>query len=342
MKVWTKVRGAGAVLAFGVVLLNTLPVWLAELAALGGLSDVASGVLASLILVSSAIGCFRGSLLSNRGVPRLCGVSVVLCFGLAAAVPSLPGWVVFILSLIVGASLGVVLSRGLAVLARATNPTTSIGVTISIGLVISLVILGASAVLQMSIIPIISGSAGIAMAVAWPFLEVGAQRKARFLIQFWQLLPFFVAMGVYWVFLELYAKSMGIATIVGWIAASLIVSAAGSALAGHIAQSRRNAVKSAALVLAALTGGLTYLGQSETFIGLMILANAFFLFLYIPFYLTAPAPEEPADRVTRRMAVYLLGFAFGGIAGTALLSVGGYGLVAVGIAATGLAAIARD
>ena len=93
-------------------------------------------------------------------------------------------------------------------------------------------------------------------------------------------------------------------------------------------------VAAAALALAALTGALSYISPSRLLLGLNVLANGFFLFLYFPLYLSNCGSSDGADAPSR-MAFYLFGFAGGGALGAGLLAIAGYGGLAAAIALAG-------
>lgn len=338
----TRYRGH-ALIAFGAVLLNTMPIWLAEMAGIAGIGTGATGLLASLILLVSAVACHGHLGARSAGIWQVCVAALVAGLGLLAAIGSAPAWAVFGTGAIIGAALGTLMAGALAELSATPDPTTSIGRAVGVALLVSLLCLVLVPVLGGRIVPVLAlGFLALAPFV-WRPADTAAgpvPRLSRSLaMSHLHLLPFFVAMGGYWAYLEVFAQNRGLGAIVGWLAVSLVVSAAGSALAGVVAPKNRGAVASGALVLAALSGGLTYLAFTGPLFGLALLINAFFLFLFLPLYLGAPSPRGGRLVMPMRMATYLLGFALGGMAAAAIVATAGFTALALAIAITAIGAI---
>ncbi|MFA3918669.1 hypothetical protein [Ruegeria hyattellae] len=316
-------------------ILNTMPIWLAELAVKSGSSEVAVGLLASVILVSAATGCLFGSSTGHLSLPRIAGG--LACGGLAGAAiaQTIAPPVLFAGACAVGLSQGIVLA--LALSRTDSKPTTlrMIGNGISVGCVISFVLLAGIFATGLSLLPLLAVLAGVQALLLLQRLPVpgngNTQRLdwARDLI----LLPFFVCMGAYWAFLEIFATEQQLGGLSGWLAASLILSAIGSFLAGATPHRITLHARITGLLLAALAGCLTYLSRTETLLGALILINAFGLFLFFPLYL------DRTDSPATGMARYLLGFALGGGAGSLAIAVGGYPALATAVAVSGLIAL---
>ena len=100
-------------------------------------------------------------------------------------------------------------------------------------------------------------------------------------------------------------------------------------------------MRDAALLCAAISGAASYVAPTLTVLGVSVLANGLFLYLYFPLYLAeAGAPGRQANPGPR-MAIYLLGFAFGGAVGAGILQLTGFPGIAIAIATTGVLGLGR-
>lgn len=323
------------ILAFAVTILNTMPIWLAELAFKSDGSDVAVGLLASAVLVSAALGCLFGS--SAMRLLSLRTAGVVVCGGLAGAAiaQTIAPPVLFAGACVVGLSKGIVLALSLSRKHSEAAMLRMIGNGIAIGCVTSFVLLAGKFATGLSLLPLLAALAGVQALLLQQHLPLprnGDRQRldwARDLV----LMPFFICMGAYWAFLEIFAAEQELGGLSGWLAASLLLSAIGSFLAGATPDRITSHARIAGLLLAAFTGCLTYLSQTEMLLGVSILLNAFGLFLFFPLYL------DRTDAPAAGMARYLLGFALGGGAGSLAIALGGYPALAVAVAASGLIAL---
>ncbi len=311
-----------------------MPIWLSELAVKSGSSDVAVGLLASAVLVSAAVGCLFGSSAGHLSLPRIAGG--LACGGLACAAISqtivLP--VLFAGACAVGLSQGIVLALALSRKDSEATTLRMIGNGIAVGCVASFVLLGGLFATGLSLLPLLAALAGVQVLLMLQKLPLPGNGNTQHLD--WTedliLLPFFICMGAYWTFLEIFAAERQLGGLSGWLAASLLLSATGSFLAGAMPDRITLHARIAGLLLAAFAGCLTYLSRTEMLIGASILINAFGLFLFFPLYL------DRTDAPATGMARYLLGFALGGGAGSLAIAVGGYPALAVAVAVSGLIA----
>ncbi|MBO9436950.1 hypothetical protein J7394_22325 [Ruegeria sp. R13_0] len=144
-------------------------------------------------------------------------------------------------------------------------------------------------------------------------------------------------MGAYWTFLELFGQTIGSAEAMSyWLLGSLLASAVGSWIAGVVPVFRTRIVRDVSLLAAGISGAASYVTSDMLALGLTILANGFALFLFFPLYLGLAGA-----RATEAMAIYLFGFAFGGVAGALIVSLGGYYLLAATILVTAFVALLR-
>lgn len=322
-------------IGYAVTVLNTMPVWLAELSQKSGGSSTAAGLVASLLLLSATAGCLAGPGLPRPSGPRIAAGTVLACVIGAAAVPVFGLASLVAGSVLAGVSMGVVLSVPLSLGLHSQKALRVFGYGMSLGCVVSFVLLVFLALAGLNSLPFLAALAGLQLAIlvrsvpAGGRPDYGAFAWARDI----SLFPFFVLMGAYWALLELFAIDLGVRSLSGWLAASLLFSALGSFLAGLASSRLRRWLQLAGLLIAALAGGLTYAAFSETALGLMILCNAFGLFLFFPLYL------EATDSPPFGMARYLLGFALGGGAGSLLVALGGYPALAVAVAVSGAVAV---
>ncbi|MDP5217355.1 hypothetical protein Q5Y75_09025 [Ruegeria sp. 2205SS24-7] len=324
------------ILAFAVTILNTMPIWLAELAFKSGGSEVAVGLLASAVLVSAALGCLFGSSAMRPLLLRSAGG--VVCGGLAGAAiaQTIAPPVLFAGACVVGLLQGIVLALSLSRKHSEAAMLRMIGNGIAIGCVTSFVLLAGTFAAGLPILPLLAALAGAQALLLQqqppPLPGNGNTQRldwARDLI----LLPFFICMGAYWTFLEIFAAEQELGGLSGWLAASLLLSAIGSFLAGATPDRITSHARIAGLLLAGFAGCLTYLSQTEMLLGASILINAFGLFLFFPLYL------DRTDAPAAGMARYLLGFALGGGAGSLAIALGGYPALGVTVAASGLIAL---
>ncbi len=322
-------------LGFGGLLINTLPLWIGELAAHPTMSDQFAGAAGSLALVLAAVGCgglWRGYL--ERWALLALFVSLLL-FALTAGVSPVMSTMA---CCGMGFSMGAVLADAFR-LGTDGQPQRLIAAATALGLVAALVAYFIVALTQISIIWILV-TLSVVLFVSRPRADHDAKRAttgATFDLAGlpYKFLPFFVMMGAYWAYLDVFAtRPLGAGQVELWLLGSLISGAIGSALAARVTADTRQMVLKLSLFLAAMTGAATYVTTNPNMIGMGILTNGFFLFLFFPLYLTT-VPDQAA----KRMAAYLAGFALGGIVGAALIQLGGYTALAVVIAGSGLIGI---
>ncbi len=312
-----------------------MPIWLAELAVKSGISDVAVGVLASVVLLSAAVGCAMGTATARNFLPFGAGVVAGIGIASAAIVHVISTTVLFIGAVGVGWSLGVVLALPLSRSLTDTRLVQMIGNGMAVGCAASFVLLTAIHVTGVSLLPLLAVLAVIQIVLLgrqWP-----EKNKLRVVHFNWKqdmsLLPFFICMGAYWAFLEVFSVELDLGSLSVWLAGSLLLSGMGSCIAGFIPNRLSLHASIVGLLLAALAGGLTYLSTNELVIGITILVNAFGLFLFFPLYL------DRTDAPAAGMARYLLGFALGGVTGSLAIAAGGYLALATAVVASGLIAV---
>lgn len=323
-------------IGFGAVVINTMPVWLGELASRPGVSDVMAGALGSLVLLSAALACAASA---PRWADRTAGVIVPALLALLAVAPMLP------LPLLVGACCGLGLALG-AITGRAIRAARETGAVLRpVSAALTLGLVASMAVYLM--LPVLGPTALwllFALSLALPVCGATPRNqpsKGRARLRAAGLplryLPFFVMMGAYWSFLEIFGRALGEADALQlYLLGSLMSGAAGAFLGGRIPPQLWPRVQAVALMAAATTGAVSYAAPNMAVLGVSILANGFFLFLFFPLYLASHGEDA-----AKAMAGYLLGFAFGGLVGAVAIQVGGYGLLALAILVTGLAGLGR-
>ncbi len=312
-----------------------MPIWLVELAVKSESSDVTVGLLASVVLLSAAIGCAAGADTRFKTLPL--AAAAVACCGVsgAAMVQTISTTVLFVGAGIVGLSLGLVLALPLSRSLTDTSIVRMIGNGMAIGCAASFVLLMGIHVTELSLLPHLALLTVIQVILLLRKLPVQNKSSVRHFNwkQDISLLPFFICMGAYWAFLEVFSVELNLGSLSDWLAGSLLLSGLGSYLAGIIPNRLSLYAGVFGLLLAAFAGGLTYLSKSELLIGATILINAFGLFLFFPLYL------DRTDAPATGMARYLLGFAMGGVLGSFSIAVGGYPALAAAVAVSGLIAV---
>lgn len=325
-------RSYVATLSFGGVLINTLPLWIGELGAHPAITDQIAGALGSLTLLLAAVGCGRSNsnVLVTWAWPALVVSILVLALteGQSAILSA-------VACAMMGFFTGVSLSGVVKQQAEESNISGRVAAAISIGLLIALLCYLIVAITPLPISWVLVLLAGAMSVLTYPRpLQSHPLRPSAQWYQFgpilW-LMPFFVMMGAYWTYLDLFAVNVLARRQVEIVLlCSLITGAMGSALAGTLRSTMHAFVFPMSLVLAAIAGAMTYFGQSSTVIIVGILLNGFFLFLFFPLYLSATSSP-----MTVRLAIYLAGFAVGGIIGAAITAIGGYPGLSIAIALSG-------
>lgn len=336
---------AMAILSFGALLINTIPAWIAELAEARAVSEATAGALASLVLLSAAAACA----LSSRAR------ATVLVWGALAALPLSLGALAFsaygsaagaaVICVALGAALGVLSAIALAAASRLGALQQIIGRSLGVGLIAALFVFLANFQFGMRVLWMLLVIAVVLLPIAArlgqrPALAPQSRATSGTSFPAWQL-PFFVMMGAYWAFLEVYARALGgglDGALSIWLSGSLLSGALGSLVASFTGN---RATAQAALLCAALTGAVSYIAPSIGLLGLSIVANGFFLFLYFPLYLAGPGVDGAGENAVQRMAVYLLGFAAGGLIGAMVLKVAGFAGLATAIALSGIIGLRR-
>lgn len=320
------------ILGFGGVLLNTLPLWLGHLVLHPMMSDQGAGVIGSvtLLLAASACGWINTRPFARWAWPVL--MVSLLVFELTSGV-SLATSVLACCAM--GLSMGAALSAAFARIGNHENIQGLIATAMSLGLVMSLLVYLIVSLTPFTVLWVLLALAAfVFFAITKRPLDSSqiTKRPALDLSGMpLRYMAFFVMMGAYWAFLELYGRRhLGVGNVELWLLGSLIASAVGSALAARVDATRFPAAMPICLALAAVTGAATYWTQSPGLIGASILANGFFLFLFFPLYLAFEPEQMP-----KRMALYLAGFAFGGVTGALFITIGGFGALSLAIALSG-------
>ncbi|WP_170766241.1 hypothetical protein [Ruegeria lacuscaerulensis] len=323
------------IIALAVTVLNTMPIWLAELAEKSGISDVAVGLLASVVMLCSAVGCAIGADTRNKALLR--GAGIVAFSGItgAATVQGISTAVLFVGAGGVGLAFGVVLALPLSRSFTEAKVLRTIGIGMAIGCAASFILLVVVHVAEWSLLTFLALLSAIQIILL--FRKMPAQNYRNNGHFDWKrdisLLPFFICMGAYWAFLEVFSAEQDLGSLSAWLAASLLLSGLGSCLAGIVPNRLGLRAKIIGLLLAAFAGGLTYLSKTEFLVGMTILLNAFGLFLFFPLYL------DRTDTPAAGMARYLLCFALGGVIGSLAIAVGGYTALAAAVVLSGLIAV---
>ena len=105
-------------------------------------------------------------------------------------------------------------------------------------------------------------------------------------------------------------------------------------IAGLLPSRYRLGMRTLALLAAALTGAASYASPNLNLLGISILANGFFLFLFFPLYIASQEDQAPMA-----MAVYVLGFALGGLVGPFIVQLAAYQGLGLAIMVSGLIAM---
>ncbi|WP_152912658.1 hypothetical protein [Candidatus Rhodobacter oscarellae] len=321
-------------LGLGAIVINTMPVWLAELASHQQVSEPLAGGFGSLVLLAAAVACVGP--ISGRFdyAARLC---IPVSFAILALGERLPVIGLGLCCVLLGLALGLATKRALRGLQKVESPLELVSTALTFGLGVSFAIYLALFSFALNVMWILAGTSLILLLARSENASITVRRdqhlsSAGLPLRF---VPFFVMMGAYWSFLELYGQSIGTqGGLALWLLFSLIAGAIGSFLAGRLPSRYGTGLQTFALLAAAVTGASSYVSPNLTLLGLSILANGFFLFLFFPLYISSHQDRAPAA-----MASYLLGFAFGGLAGALILQITGYPGLGLTILATGLVAI---
>lgn len=316
---------------FGSVMINTMPVWIGDLASGAGLSDGTAGAFASLVLLSASLACLG---LRDAEYISLSKVAAPICLALLAlsppSAPLLPALACCGLGIAIGALTGRVISG----LDGQSDKLAAISLALSTGLVVSLIVYLILPVLTLSSLWLLTALSLGMLAVRTPQMAPSSRFQWNHITSALPVryLPFFVMMGAYWTYLELFgARFDNAGQLPFWLLGSLVTGAIGAFLAARIPPSWQARTQAWAMVAAAVTGGCSYLAPNLALFGLTILVNGFALFVYFPLYLGTAGDKAPGA-----MAGYLLGFAVGGAVGSALIFSVGYTALAGAILLSGL------
>lgn len=324
------------VIVFGAVMVNTTPIWVGELARAHGFSDTYSGLHASLLLLCAAGTC-AGIITFLK--ERWTTVLAVLALILLSAGSHFSGFAATVACGVLGLAIGSLSRAAFSELPENPQRVLMLSAALTVGLVLSLCVYLIVPLLGIGPFPVLAILGTLLIVPRWEFstsrpslLSPNAVSGATL-----RMAPFFVMMGGYWTFLELFGQTIGSAEAMSyWLLGSLVVSAVGSWIAGMISPARTRLVRDLSLLAAAITGAMSYLATNMLVLGITILANGFALFLFFPLYLGLAGA-----RATEAMAVYLLGFAFGGVAGALIIELGGYQFLSIAIFVTALVALSQ-
>ena len=309
--------------SFGAVVINTMPMWLAELKATAEISETLAGFLGSSLLLAAALSC---ALRLPYLTPGLGRVAVPLAFSVLATGTVDHPALLAVICLGLGVALGLLTRQALGRLSKG-DVLQGVSTALAIGLCISLLVYLALPLFQVSPLWALAALSLALFSVRLDHNESNASPSLGLAHLPFGYLPFFALMGAYWSFIEIYATSLEESRSVAmWLLASLVASVAGSALAAKVPHPLRHLVGHLALSATALSGAIGYWIAAPLLLGISIVANGFFLFLFFPLYLSLQG-----ERAAPAMALYLLGFAFGGLLGASIIALGGYTALAVAI-----------
>ncbi len=327
-------KSAIFVLSFGAVVINTMPLWIGALGRYQDVSDGLAGAFGSLVLLSAAATCAGLGGTRLRDASRFLLTPSFALLGLANAFPSI---LLGACCTVLGASLGCLTRQALQDLSSGPNAVKAISVAVSLGLAVSLgiyVLVPSLSIPPLVLLAVLSLPVAV-MPLAVLRKDAVSRASSAVLSIPVGYLGFFVMMGAYWTFLDLFGARFGDADAVNlWLLASLISGMAGSLVATAIPLGWRAHIQRAGIALASVTGAASYASSDLAVFGFTIVANGFALFLFFPLYLKGAGQQMP-----QAMAGYLLGFATGGVAGAALVEVGGYAVLSAAILLFGVVAL---
>lgn len=326
-----------ATLGFGGVLINTLPLWIGELGAHPRISDPTAGALGSVTLLLAAYACLTPH---PARLVKLAWPGLILSLVVFAVSAGASAGLSAVACCAMGFFVGVALSKEVSGPVEQSGGAGAVGAAMSIGLVLALVCYLVVATTEISALWLLALLAISLSFVRQPTRDGPGQielyLRAELLAPFLWYMPFFIMMGAYWTYLDLFAaRALAREHLEIVLLCSLITGAIGSALAGIVGENLRPSVLLLSLLLAAATGAATYLGDYPGIITFSILANGLFLFLFFPLYLV-----EASHSMSIRLAIYLAGFAFGGIIGAAIVAMAGYAGLSVALLLSGVAGAA--
>lgn len=324
-------------LSVAAVVINTMPMWVAELLESHDLDVAEAGLTATLVLLFMSAGCLVPLWNSRRHLRRIavtiaCIIPIVLTTQVGLA-----SYQVILICQFWGATLGFMMSASVRHTLSAQGGLKRIGQALSLGFLLSLLGIIISASLGWPVLWILAFICGLSLLTeepvstprivfSLPWHSIG--RETSFLL-------FFVAMGAFWALLEVVAREKDFAGIDLAVLASLLISGIASGLVGRLARSWQNLALASGLFVAGLTGGIAYYAASEWLFVSALLVNSFALFLLLPLYInmTNNPPEVKA-------ATYLLGLALGGLVGGIAVQSFGYTGLAVFLALASIPATA--
>jgi len=321
-------------LSLGAIVINTMPVWLAELADHQQVSEPLAGGFGSLVLLAAAVACVGPIWGKFAHAARL---FIPASFAILALGERLPVIGLGLCCILLGVALGLATNRALYGLRQVEDPLKLVSAALAFGLGVSFAIYLVLFSFSPNVMWILAATSLILLMVMADNPLVADRRQKHISSSSLPLgyVPFFVMMGAYWSFLELYGQSIGAKDgLALWLLFSLVAGAIGSLVAGWFPSCHWPGLRTFALLAAAITGAASYISPNLNLLGLSILANGFFLFLFFPLYISTHQ-----DRAPVAMAIYLLGFAFGGLAGAFILQISGYPGLGLTILASGLVAI---
>ncbi|MCK8483945.1 hypothetical protein MUY21_07840 [Aliiroseovarius sp. S2029] len=335
------------ILGFGAALINTMPIWIAEISQAYALSDAAAGMHASVTLLAAALSCGIAASWRVAGLARGSAVLVPICLVvMAAPFASNSAGLALAASACLGAALGILTAKALYEASSHAERHKIISTALSFGLMTALLIyllLPMTDLKSLWILAVLS----LSLVAAGGSDSVSRQTSGRDghsvlsdfpVLQF----PFFVMMGAYWTYIELFASSLEAAGDLSlWLLGSLLMGVLGSLIAGKLGATSGRYLPNTALLCAAMSGAVSYLAPTFAVLGVSVLANGFFLYLYFPLYLAGRGTNNGRSTSERKMAIYLLGFALGGAAGAGLLHIAGFIGLAIAIAMAGLMGVGR-
>ncbi|MCG7625187.1 hypothetical protein [Epibacterium sp. Ofav1-8] len=331
---------ASATLAYGGVLINTMPIWLVRLGDKATADETLPGILATVILLATAAGCAVGKVILARSLAAIAAALALIGLTvLAVVVDNMSQHTLVVAGGGFGIVLGLLLRKTLVIMLQTHDPPRLVAEGVSVGVLASAVVLLADSIQGGGMLSFIAGLSIVPLCLAMARGRgLHAHTEVRYALERpWQhasFLVFFLGMGAYWAFLEAYAEYIGLGSIGDWLLAGLMTSAMGAALASRLRSSIHRRMMLLSLLATAFSGGITYLATTPLTVGISICANGFFLFMFFPLYLGTGR----ADQAGPRLVVYLSGFALGGALGALAVVWGDFPGLAVVVAASGIMA----
>lgn len=312
------------------LMLNMLPVWLAELRGVDNYAPEEVGWIATVSISTLCLGFSVVLKLPASTSLLALGSSATVAIASYLLINAEGLSITLILATTVGVGLGVQFAGAVSAALASGNPLPSLSAGVSFGVFVSVVVLFAFPLFG---VPVLASLPAVCAVLALYALttRVGTGfgvSALQFVAKFRPLdllyFPFFLLMGGMWAFAAVYAEAEGIDGLAHLFAIALLISAIGALLPSYAKNQHIVLVAIGCLLISAVSGGSLFLTSTMIGYAVCLIVNSVGVFTFLPIYLERVSRADDEQTNVAGLALYAGGFAAGGFVAGLIIEMLGY------------------